>query len=91
MISPDPTRQEQASGVPVVFQFQPKVFQRLEGEDQLREWEQLLAKECGLHLAAPEGLEAPEGTLAPRLYKEWVRGESISGSGDDWDDCDYYP
>lgn len=85
MIEPDPARQEAVAAGPVVFQFQPKFFQRLEGEDQLLEWERLLAEECGLPLTSPDS------TIAPRDYKEWVRGESISGSGDDWDDCDYYP
>jgi hypothetical protein len=60
---------------PVVFHFRPTRYLRV-SPDRLRDWEELFAKNVGLRLdrgLLPMG-DDPGGT--------------ISGSNDDWDDCD---
>jgi len=69
---------------PVVFPFQPKFFVDVETAEQYREWERLLAEECGITILAQEPYK--DGG------KDWSQGETISGSGGvggGFDDSDY--
>lgn len=65
---------------PVVFMFQPKFFKQVDVKD-LAEWERMTAEYCGIDFRKMKMEEEDR--------KNWVRGESISGSGDGWDDSDW--
>ena len=62
---------------PVVFHFRPTKYLEV-AEDRLKDWEQLFIENVGLR---------PDRDLA-----KWSGdpNETISGSGSDWDDCDYW-
>ena len=62
---------------PVVFNFRPTRYLKV-APDKLRDWEELFARNVGLR--PDRGLVAWSGD--PK--------ETISGSNDDWDDCDYW-
>jgi hypothetical protein len=63
---------------PIVFHFRPNKYMRVAPE-RLREWEEFFAVNVGLR---------PDVELA----RAWSGDpkETISGSNDDWDDCDYW-
>jgi hypothetical protein len=67
---------EPAGFGPVVFHFRPTRYLKV-APDRLRDWEELFAKNVGLR---------PDRDLVP-----WADdpGGTISGSNDDWDDCDF--
>jgi hypothetical protein len=62
---------------PVVFHFRPTKYLTVT-PDRLRDWEELFIKNVGLR---------PDKDLVG-----WSGDpkETISGSNDDWDDCDYW-
>lgn len=70
-------RLEDASPGPIVFHFRPTKYLEVKPE-KLKEWEQLFMKNVGLKPSR-------------KLAHEWSGDphETISGSNDDWDDCDY--
>jgi hypothetical protein len=63
---------------PIVFHFRPNKYMRVAPE-RLKEWEEFFAANVGLR---------PD----PELARMWSGDpkETISGSNDDWDDCDYW-
>lgn len=64
--------------IPVVFAFRPTKILQVNPE-KLRDWEKLFAKNVGMR---------PDKALAQRWSDD--PKETISGSNDDWDDCDYW-
>jgi hypothetical protein len=62
---------------PVVFHFRPTKYIQVE-PDRLKDWEKLFMENVGLR---------PDRELVG-----WSGDpkETISGSNDDWDDCDYW-
>jgi hypothetical protein len=62
---------------PVVFHFRPTKYIQVE-PDRLKDWEKLFMENVGL--------------LPDRELVGWSGDpkETISGSNDDWDDCDYW-
>ena len=64
--------------IPVVFAFRPTKLMRV-SPDKLRDWEKLFAENVGMR---------PDKGLASRWSGD--PKETISGSNDDWDDCDYW-
>lgn len=71
------TKQDK-EGVPIVFNFRPNKF-LIVAPDRLKDWEQYFAENAGLR---------PDRELASRWSGD--PKETISGSGDGWDDCDYW-
>ncbi len=63
---------------PVVFHFRPTKFLRV-APDRLADWERFFAENVGLRL---------DRDLAHRWSGD--PRETISGSNNDWDDCDYW-
>jgi hypothetical protein len=63
---------------PVVFHFRPTKYLTVT-PDRLKDWEELFAKNVGLR---PDKELAYDWSGDPK--------ETISGSNDDWDDCDYW-
>jgi hypothetical protein len=49
--------------------------------DRLKEWEEFFAQNVGLR---------PDRSLASRYMWSGDPKETISGSNDDWEDCDYW-
>jgi hypothetical protein len=71
-----PISTEKVERLPIVFAFRPDRFVAVAPE-KLRDWETLFADRVGLKPGLAEGLVG--------LHPD----ETISGSGNDWDDCDY--
>lgn len=65
---------------PIVFHFRPNRYIRVASE-RLREWEDFFAENVGLR---------PDKELARRYEWSGDPKETISGSNDNWDDCDYW-
>jgi hypothetical protein len=63
---------------PVVFHFRPNKFLKVAPE-RLEEWEEFFAENVGMR---------PDRDLAQRWSGD--PRETISGSNNDWDDCDYW-
>jgi hypothetical protein len=63
---------------PIVFHFRPTKYLKV-APDKLKDWEEFFAKNVGLR---------PDRQLAYRWSGD--PKETISGSNDDWDDCDYW-
>lgn len=63
---------------PVVFAFRPTKFLTV-APDKLRDWEELFEKNVG---TLPSREAAYRWSGDPK--------ETISGSNNDWDDCDYW-
>ena len=63
-------------GYPMVFHFQPQRFVKVE-PDRLKDWEELTRRHVGLSRPG-DGLRGWSGDPC----------ETISGSGDGWDDSD---
>lgn len=85
--------------LPVVFNFRPKRFIKLD-KKRLSDWEKMFAQEVGFSPSKPPGPPAHSssgGASVPRPAQRadddypWTGDphESISGSDDGWDDCDY--
>jgi hypothetical protein len=66
---------------PIVFHFRPNKYMRV-NEAHLKEWEKLFAAYVGV---------PPNRAHFKELY-EWSGdpGETISGSNNGWDECDYW-
>ena len=64
--------------LPVVFAFRPNKIMRV-APQKLRDWEELFAETVGTR---------PDKALAQRWSGD--PKETISGSNNDWDDCDYW-
>jgi len=60
---------------PIVFHFRPTKYVRVT-PDRLSDWEEFFAENVGLRA---------------QLTHKWTGDphETVSGSGDGWDDCDY--
>ena len=71
-----PIPAKKANLMPVVFAFRPDRFVKVAPE-RLKDWEKLFADRVGLKPQRAGGLVG--------LHPD----ETISGSGNDWDDCDY--
>jgi hypothetical protein len=65
---------------PIVFHFRPTKYMRV-SPDRLKEWEEFFARNVGLR---------PDRSLASDYMWSGDPKETISGSNDDWDDCDYW-
>jgi hypothetical protein len=65
---------------PIVFHFRPTKYMRV-APDRLKEWEEFFARNVGLR---------PDRSLASDYMWSGDPKETISGSNDDWDDCDYW-
>lgn len=63
---------------PIVFNFRPTRFLKVAPE-RLKDWEEFFGKNIGLR---------PDKELAAGWSGD--PKETISGSNDDWDDCDYW-
>ena len=74
----DSTVEELRDGrLPVVFAFRPTRYMRV-APAKLREWEEVFAENVGTR---------PDKALAQRWSEGYL---TFSGSGSDWDDCDYW-
>ncbi len=63
---------------PIVFHFRPTKYLKV-APDRLKDWEKYFAKNVGL----------PPDRKAAMMWSGDPK-ETISGSNDDWDDCDYW-
>jgi hypothetical protein len=63
---------------PIVFHFRPTKYLKV-APDKLKDWEEFFATNVGLR---------PDRQLAYRWSED--PKETISGSNDGWDDCDYW-
>jgi hypothetical protein len=69
--------------LPAVFMFQPTHYKMVSTPDELKEWERMMIEHVGMSADVFRSRQEKRGAISNAMM---VRGESISGSGDGWDD-----